>query len=625
MSGNDSVDKIIEVYEEPLRSALTENSVRALQPTNIKVALKPHQLAMIHAMDEKERACVNGFTMNSETNYSQFAILGDKVGSGKTITMLGYISQRKANQVPTVFSGINACSKTSFWSQRPVHVNECSGNTLIIVPHTLFHQWKHAIQKQTTLSYNEVKTLKAFEKPDFLQQIKQSDITLMSNTIIKQFMSLSERQSMQWSRVVFDEVDSIHFTSTVPMPSANFYWLITATWPNMLFHGLYMYISRVYLERRLEQGMAAELLSLLEQGHLTNGNNYYSRYDIRSANFFAQFLTKHPNRGAVILRTNPIFMDQSWKSPEINEQRIMCETPLSHRLVANYVSSEIQELLHGGDVKGALERLGITNTSQSSLVSALCEGKEKELEKQEKTLVFKESLEYSSQQAKDIAIHALKAKIGSLKDQINSLKERILHVKDEICAVCFEEPNTPTVVLCCSRLFCGSCIIKSIQANPHCPLCRANLSYEQIKHISGEDPVVATPVNTIEQRPKKKVALLNVIKHMPQGKFLVFNRYDNPFLEIEGALNELNIKVASVRGNKDHVSSILRNFEKGTTQVLLMNSMEAGAGMDLKSATHIVLMHAMRKEEEQQIIGRAMRLGRTEPLTLIRLLHDSET
>jgi SNF2 family DNA or RNA helicase len=578
---------------------------------------------MIHAMDEKERECINGFSMNSETTYSQFAILGDKVGSGKTITMLGYLSQRKTTGFSTVFSGINTLSKGSFWSQKPVHVNECSGNTLIIVPHTLFHQWKHAIQKQTTLSVNEVKTVKAFEKPNFLQQIKECDITLMSNTSIKQFMCVPERQSIQWSRVVFDEVDSIHFTSTVLMPSANFYWLITATWPNMLFHGLYMYISRGYLERRLEQGMALELSSLLEQGHLTNGNNYYSRYDIRSANFFAQFLTRHPNRGSIILRTNPLFMDQSWKCPEINEQKIICETPLSHRLVANYITSEIQELLHGGDVKGALERLGISNTSQSSLVSALCEGKEKELEKQEKTLVFKESLEYSSQQAKDLAIQALKSKIGSLKDQINSLKERILHVKDEICAICFEEPNTPTVVLCCSRLFCGSCIIRCIQANPHCPLCRAQLSYQQIKHISADEPC-SVPVNTIERRPKKKSALLKVITDMPQGKFLVFNRYDNPFLEIEGALNELNIKVASVRGNKDHVSSILRHFEKGTTQVLLMNSMEAGAGMDLKSATHIVLMHAMRKEEEQQIVGRAMRLGRTEPLTLIRLLHDSE-
>ena len=55
-----------------------------------------------------------------------------------------------------------------------------------------------------------------------------------------------------------------------------------------------------------------------------------------------------------------------------------------------------------------------------------------------------------------------------------------------------------------------------------------------------------------------------------------------------------------------------------------MNSTEAGAGIDLKSSTHIVLMHNMRKEEERQIVGRAIRLGRTEPLHLVRLLHEAE-
>ena len=105
---------------------------------------------------------------------------------------------------------------------------------------------------------------------------------------------------------------------------------------------------------------------------------------------------------------------------------------------------------------------------------------------------------------------------------------------------------------------------------------------------------------------------------------MIFNRYDNPFLEIEGQLLEKGIRVASVRGNKNHISSILKQFEKGDIQVLLMNSTEAGAGIDLKSSTHIVLMHNMRKEEERQIVGRAMRLGRTEPLHLVRLLHEAE-
>ena len=142
--------------------------------------------------------------------------------------------------------------------------------------------------------------------------------------------------------------------------------------------------------------------------------------------------------------------------------------------------------------------------------------------------------------------------------------------------------------------------------------------------MDAKTPTDATENVLISNKPKKRDALLNLITETKGGKFLVFNRYDNPFLEIEGLLLEKGIRVTSVRGNKDHISSILKQFERGDIQVLLMNSTEAGAGIDLKSATHIVLMHAMRKEEEKQIIGRAIRLGRIEPLNLVRLLHQEE-
>ena len=197
-------------------------------------------------------------------------------------------------------------------------------------------------------------------------------------------------------------------------------------------------------------------------------------------------------------------------------------------------------------------------------------------------------------------------------------------MKDEICAICYEAPRTPTLVMCCSRLFCGECIINCMQRNSQCPLCRTPLTFQKLRQIDMEQR--ETPEAVVETAPAlltKKAALLKLITET-KGKFLIFNRYDNPFLEIEGILLEKGCRVASVRGNKDHISSILKQFEKGDIQVLLMNSTEAGAGIDLKSATHIVLMHAMRREEEKQIVGRAIRLGRTEPLNLVRLLHETE-
>jgi len=288
------------------------------------------------------------------------------------------------------------------------------------------------------------------------------------------------------------------------------------------------------------------------------------------------------------------------------------------------VNTEIQELLHAGDIQTALEKLGVNNTSQSSLITALCETREKDLDRLEKTLAFKESMEYATPRAKEEAIASLKTKITSIKEQITSLKQRILHVKDEICAICFEEPKVPTFVLCCERLFCGQCIVTAIQCKPACPLCRAPLDFHRLRQIDSEGSPEKEAVEIRPKNPKKKEALLKLIKETQGGKFLVFNRYDNPFLELEGELLQSGIRVATVKGNKDHISSTLKQFERGEIQVLLMNSMQAGAGMDLKSATHVVLMHLMKTEEERQIIGRAIRLGRNEQLNLIRLLHEGE-
>ena len=629
MSREDSLSKLLDIYEQPIINGTTDNSELALQPPHVKVPLKPHQLAMVNAMQEKENNSINGFTIDGETHYSQFAILGDKVGSGKTLMTLGFISAMKSAPPRTTFSKINEYSQTTFWSKKPVYDTECSGNILIIVPHTLYHQWKFAIQQQTNLSFLEVKTQKAFEKPDFLENIKNRDITLMSNTIIRPFLSTNERRTIQWSRVIFDEVDSIHFTSTVPMPQANFYWLISATWQNFIFQGLYIYMNEAYLTRRAQAGLNSELLAILQQDQITNGNNYYSRYDIKSASFFNEFLSKHHSRGHIVLRTTDAFMEKSWKSPPITETRIECEAPIQHRIVAQFVGPEIQELLHAGDIQGALEKLGVSNTSQSSLVTALCDTREKELDRLEKTLVFKESIEYATPQAKDLAIQSLKGKIQSLKEQIESLKQRVMNVKEEVCAICFEDPKNPTLVVCCSRLFCGACIIQCLQRASSCPMCRSALDFQKLRHIDlkATGPEDGQKENVIVKavKPTKKDALFKLITETKGGRFLIFNRFDNPFYEIEEKLLEKGVRVASVRGNKDHVSSILKQFEKGDIQVLLMNSMQAGAGMDLKSATHIVLMHVMKKEEEKQIVGRAIRLGRTEPLNLVRLLHDNES
>ena len=81
----------------------------------------------------------------------------------------------------------------------------------------------------------------------------------------------------------------------------------------------------------------------------------------------------------------------------------------------------------------------------------------------------------------------------------------------------------------------------------------------------------------------------------------------------------------TLRGNKDVIASTIKSFEEGHKRVLFLPTESAGAGLNLVSASHVVLFHAMTPEEEKQVIGRAYRLGRTEPLQVLRLLYEGET
>ena len=93
---------------------------------------------------------------------------------------------------------------------------------------------------------------------------------------------------------------------------------------------------------------------------------------------------------------------------------------------------------------------------------------------------------------------------------------------------------------------------------------------------------------------------------------------------MEEAITGLGVTVKQLKGNKDGIASTLRQFQGGDVRCLLLNSHYAGSGLNITAATHVVLLHAMTHEEEKQILGRAYRMGRTEPLHFIKLLHQDE-
>ena len=58
--------------------------------------------------------------------------------------------------------------------------------------------------------------------------------------------------------------------------------------------------------------------------------------------------------------------------------------------------------------------------------------------------------------------------------------------------------------------------------------------------------------------------------------------------------------------------------------ILLANSTLFGCGMNLENSSHIIFVHKMNEKMENQVIGRAQRLGRKGILNIIYLEYENE-
>jgi hypothetical protein len=627
MSSVNSLRNHLEMFHQAFSNALTEDSPVSQQPPHMKTNLKIHQLAAINAMYEKEVAFRLGFKVpgTEETLFSQYAFLGDRVGVGKTFMVLGHISQMarmpltQGNQL----SNLHPNSTAACFSIIPEKISENLYDSLIIVPHTIYRQWQDTIKNHTTLKVLYLKTLKDLEKDSILTNLKGAHLTLISNTLLSNFMnSLMARNIVdpKWRRVIYDEADTITIKSTTPAPAAIMTWYVTASFTNILLSNQYYHS---YIIRQLPEAYINSLHPTLRDSlklQITTHPNI-TMFKTQSHTFFKERIQSiHPLRGHLVIMNSDIFLDSSVSLPELNTQIIRCETPITQQLIESAISPEIQDMLHAGDIQGALQSLGISSHTPVTIVEAVTAYKKKELERLERLLAFKREEEYATEQAKEVALTALQVKIDAAKHQIDVIKSRIEEASKDGCSICFDSADGPVLTPCCSKVFCANCILSWMQRTPACPLCRTKFHPSQLCAIGHLSTSIDAPKSRL---PKKFEALLNIINGAPDGKFLIFSRYENPLSMLKENLEQTH-RVGSLQGNKDVIAHMLEDFNTGKTQILLLNSRNAAAGLNIPMATHVILLHKMIQEEEKQILGRAYRMGRVQPLHFIKLLHERE-
>lgn len=561
---------------------LTQDSPKIVQLKDDKltIELMEHQKTAIKAMMTLEE---NGFvTVNNLLYYThkpddynvktRVGILGDKVGAGKSLMIVALIYLSRSPKVRDI---IYESSKYVLVTQTTElqHIN----TNLLVVPHKLVTQWMNFCAYVPSLKVYKCATDKEFLDMNVSENY---DIIIVACTKFDQFNDKYSDQ--RWNRIIIDEADTIKLPKTIKLIS-NFVWLVTGT-PLGLANA-----SRAYL------------------------NDIFNKKET----WLLDYIT---------VKNNNEFIKGSITLPIPQRIYINCLTPNELKIVKDLIPPHVIQMINAGNADEAAKVLNCNESTADNLLKIITknliqsiDNKKIELEAEEKKKVDPE--------LKEKRVKIIKKSITRLTDRLDTIKKRIYELNDEYCPVCMGEFTKPTMVNCCKNIFCFECLTLSLAKNSLCPFCRTSIGKHDFNIIVDKNQKInfENKKNKINVETKNKIdVLVDILSSKPDGKILVFANFPETFKKIEKELKLHAITYRILKGSDSDITKYKEEFQNGKIRVLLLNAAFFGAGQNLQMATDVVIYHRFTKEMEQQVIGRAQRLGRTVPLTVYYLLHDNE-
>ena len=217
-----------------------------------------------------------------------------------------------------------------------------------------------------------------------------------------------------------------------------------------------------------------------------------------------------------------------------------------------------------------------------------------------------------------------------MQEKYENIKQKIYELNNDFCPVCMSSFTNPVIVNCCKNCFCFDCLAVSLGElnNNICPFCRQGITKTDI-HLISNNNKLQNKINNLKSNKhdmKDKLDVLtDLITMKPNGSFMIFANFAETFTKIEKKLSELNISYHILKGQANTVQKHIEDFKNKKVRVLMLNAQFFGAGMNLQMTTDLIIYHRFTKEMEEQIIGRAQRLGRTTALNVYYLIHENES
>jgi hypothetical protein len=552
--------------------------------------LFPHQLNSIFYMERHEK---NKERMQDHYILESYvSICGDPTGYGKTAQFVSLIARdnmewpldQPFERRKIEYSASSVIVTTS--RRLRFRIN----TTIVLCNQSLVRQWEEELAYAPQLRVAIIKTRKRARETD----PRDWDVIIitptMYNLFVQQAGAIGEAVHGQrgwrdapneyaWKRLVYDEPPSCNVRSMTIIECGHI-WLVSAT-PNSILSAY----------------------SATSNGHMIRAMslNYME-------NIFFNML---------IVRNSLEFCKQSWEMPAVIYVEHPCWQPIA-RTVRGLVSPRVQELIEAGDINGAIRELGGVASSETSIVEL---AKRNIKNKISDCLCMLEMATRRTNNGRRIA--ELETNIAGLERQIQELDTRFEELTNTICPICFERScvqESAVMVPCCNNVFGGNCIVTWNNTNNSCPHCRECLNPQTfiVMNVCGTDGVSKDEEDDDKPPPTKLEKIVEIVKG--DGKFIVCSIEDTTYRLIMKVFDEEAIVCKEIKGQAGTRDKTIAQFKSGEVKVLFLNAKNNGAGINLQECTDIILFHEMSEDLKTQIIGRANRIGRTEPLTVHKLI-----
>ncbi len=561
----------------------------APQPVDSKVPLFPHQLYNIQQMRERERTlCIE--LSNGDIVESRVGILGDPPGTGKTKTAVFAIKESGLvwpqtpffEQISQVCSNVDGTVRII---RKKMYIR--TSTTLIVTGASILTQWITELY-QAGISYKAIRNHHDFENDNVFTYSVLICVDTMYNDFANKYAEYA------FKAFYFDEMDSIYIPNMVNIVAGH-YWLISATFSTV--------IQKVHRSRNmhfLKKIFDRILSDQYEEKDLIQTITVLSPEDLRDLQPLPDTftITDYRNEGYHLTQT-----------------------------IYPYVSKEIVSLIDSGKLKDIAKKIHRTTTSENPFTAVIDSFRARSDEIEEKIRKYQ-----GKEEKKRICQEWLEKKEEHTQ-MTQSLHRKVVEAMKLPCPCCQQKMRHPQLALCCFANYCLNCSTAMLTSvDSKCPLCKKNCNF--IEFFEDEDDqAMYDPEEEGDERKampttqilKPKGKLDHLEKIIREGKkILIFSSSDGAFEEITSLLLKVGKSYNLFTGASATREKILRNFQDGKLDCIIMKDQSNSSGMNLQCATDIVLWNYMSGAFEKQAIGRAIRYGLDHQVNIHRFAASYE-